>query len=249
MISNAKRIYHQKQAELQSSIDAANERERMAQNQINEESARIDALAEAKINKTKLDLRQQYSEKARKQTNDYDKRKEQLEKKYRDKLDSLYSLTFGGVIYGLLVTILTAITSARFSADFQEMCKYIGSCFSDLWGNALAFASVIWPLNEMIPFKIFAVIISGLLASLGFIIIFIGELVLLALLIIIIAKFYAPLFTNRLGLIVIMLTFALLVWFADYLNFISLNLFLLFMFILAGFVFLKRLLTPSEDDS
>lgn len=74
--------YQLKQAELQTSIDAAIARERQAQKQIDEESARIDALAESKFSRTKTSLKRKYEEITEEQNDSYKHRMKMLEREY-----------------------------------------------------------------------------------------------------------------------------------------------------------------------
>ena len=226
-VSAVKREYQQKQAELQSSIDAANARERQAQKQIDEESARIDALAES-------------------QKDSHERRMKKLESEYKSKTDRLYGLTFGGILYSFLATVFTAINSPRFSEDILAVCRFIGGFFSVLWENASVLASAAWSLNEKIPYAVIDVIIAGLLAVLGFLAIFLGVLALVGFGLYKAGKFYTDHFADSLSVLVALLSLATLVWFADYLSFITWNLIVVFIIIHAVYIIIRMMITSPE---
>lgn len=246
-VSAVKREYQQKQAELQSSIDAANARERQAKKQLDEESARIDALAEAKVSGTKSSLKRKYEEKVEKQKDSHERRMKKLESEYKAKSDRLYGLTLGGILYSFLATIFTAINSPRFSEDILAVCKFIGGFFSVLWENASVLASAAWSLNEKIPYAVIDVVVPGLLAILGFLAVFLGVLALVGFGLYKVGKFYADFFADSLSVLVALLSLAVLVWFADYLSFITWNLIVVFIIIHAVYVFFRMLLTSSNS--
>lgn len=246
-ISAVKKEYQQKQAELQSSIDAANARERQAQKQIDEESARIDALAESKVSHTKSSLKRKYEEKAENQKDSHERRMKKLESEYKSKTDRLYGLTFGGILYSFLATVFTGIKSPRFSEDILAVCKFIGDFFSTLWENASVLASAAWSLNEKIPYAVIDVIVPGLLAILVFLSIFLGVLALIGFGIYKVGKIYADFFADSLSVLVALISLAVLVWFADNLSFITWNLIVVFIIIHAVYVSIRMLLTSSNS--
>ena len=245
-ISAVKMEYQLKQSELQTSIDAAIARERQAQKQIDEESARIDALAESKFSRTKTSLKRKYEEIAEEQNDSYKHRMKMLEREYKTQTERLYGLTFGGILYSFLATIFTAINSPRFSDDILDVCKFIGGFFSALWENASLPASAAWSLNEKIPFAVIDIIIPGLLAVLGFLAIFLGVLALVGFGLYKAGQFYADLFADSLSVLVALLSLALLVWFADYLSFITWNLIVVFIIIHAVYIIIRMMITSPE---
>ena len=245
-VSAVKSEYQLKQAELQASIDAANARERQAKTQLDEESARIDALAESKFSRTKTSLKRKYEEIAEEQNDSYKHRMKMLEHEYKTQTERLYGLTFGGILYSFLATIFTAINSPRFSDDILDVCKFIGGFFSALWENASLPASAAWSLNEKIPFAVIDVIIPGLLAVLGFLAIFLGVLALVGFGLYKAGKFYTDHFADSLSVLVALLSLATLVWFADYLSFITWNLIVVFIIIHAVYIIIRMMITSPE---
>ena len=245
-VSAVKMEYQLKQAELQTSIDAANARERKAKKLLDEESARIDALAESKFSRTKTSLKRKYEKIAEEQNDSYEHRMKMLEREYKGQTDRLYGLTFGGSLYSFLATVLTAINSPRFSDDILSACKFIGDFFSVLWESASLLASSAWSLNEKIPYAVIDVIVPGVLAVLGFLAILLGVLALMGFGLYKACGFYADLFADSLSVLVALLSLAILVWFADYLSFITWNLIVVFIIIHAVYIIIRMMITSPE---
>lgn len=245
-VSTVKREYEKKQAELQSSIDTANEREQQAQKQIDEESALINALAESKVSGTKASLKRKYEDNAAKQEAFHNRRMKKLESNYWRKAACLYILTFSGILYSSLVTVFTALNSPRFSADIFAACLFVGGFFSALLENASVIAVVAWSLHSKIPYTVIDTLVPGLLAILGFLSIFCGILILVGLGLYKIGKLYADFFADNLSILVALVSFAFLVWFADSLTFITWNLIVVFIIIHVIYVFIRMLLTSFK---
>ena len=245
-VSAVKSEYQLKQSELQASIDAANAREHQAKLQIEEESARIDALAESKLSRTKTSLKRKYEEIAEEQNDSYKHRMKMLEHEYKTQTERLYGLTLGGILYSFLATIFTAINSPRFSDDILDVCKFTGGFFSALWENASLSASAAWSLNEKIPYAVIDFIVPGLLAVLGFLAIFLGVLALVGFGLYKAGRFYADRLADSVSVLVALLSLALLVWFADYLSFITWNLIVVFIIIHVIYIIIRMMITSPD---
>ena len=170
---------------------------------------------------------------------------EKLENKYRGKEFRLYSLTIGGILYGFLATIFTAVNSPRFSSDAIAAGKFIWDYIIMLWETATAIFSLAWSLNEKIPVSILNVVVPGILAVLGFLVIFVGELAVTGFIIYLICGLYGVFIADRLSAAVALVSLALLVWFADSLTFIPWNMIVVFLITHAVYV-LTRLLSSSK---
>ena len=245
-ISAVKREYRTKQAELQTSIDNANAREREAQKQIAEESSRINSLAEFKVANTKADLQRKYKSASDKQQRAFDEKQRKLDDEYTNKTNTLYALTYGGTFYGFFTTLLTAINSPRFSADIVSALTFIVNFVYGVWENAVVLGSAGWSLNAVIPYPVVNVIVPGLLAVLGFIAVFGFVFGLLSFGIYQIAKFYTEFFADGLSILVALVSLALLVWFADILSFITWNLIIIFILIHVVYIFLRMVMTSAN---
>ena len=169
-----------------------------------------------------------------------------LEREYKTQTERLYGLTFGGILYSFLATILTAINSPRFSDDILSACRFIGGFFSVLWESASLLASSAWSLKEEIPYTVIDVIIPGLLAVLGFLVIFLGTLALVGFGLYKAGQFYADHFADILSVLVALLSLAMLAWFADCLSFITWNLIVVFIIIHAVYIIIRMMITSPE---
>ena len=148
---------------------------------------------------------------------------------YRGKEFRLYALTFGGLLYGFLSTIFTAVNSSRFFDDIITAGIFIGNCFSSLWENAVILFSLAWSLNEKISIPVLNVIVPGLLAVLGFLAVFGCTLAATGFAVYLICWLYGVYIADRLSVAVALVTLAILVWFADTLTFIPWNLLAVFL--------------------
>lgn len=245
-VSAYKLKYKQKQEELQASIDAANEREQQARKVINEEAAYIDELAENKLSELKTNLKRKNEEKTEKQNEAYERKKRKLESEYKIKTDSLYLLTFGGILYSIIVTILTGLNSPRFSRDISAVFKLIAEIGSFLWELSLMLASSAWSIKEMIPYTFIDVLVPILLIIVGFLVIFGGGITFLGAGLFNIGKFCAEFYVDDIGIFVSLVSLALIIWFADLLPFITWNLVLVFLIINFAYVIIRILLTSPN---
>ncbi len=240
-VSAAKKEYEQKQAKLQKSIDAANDREQQAKKQIDEESSRINALAEAKIASTKSKLNQKYEEDAWKQKSIHERKIKALETEYKKKTGLFFSLLVVSVYYSIIATLFTAVNSPRFFADINDVCKLIGGFFSGLFTIASGLASAAWSLHDAIPYPVVNAIFPGILAALGFIIIFFGILALIGFGLYKVSRLYVKNFGDILSVTIALSSLVVLVWFADHLSFIKWNLILVFIIIHVIYVVIRLL--------
>lgn len=202
-----------------------------ARKQLEEESSRIDALAESKVSMTKRVLKERFEASIERQNETHKSKMHKLEKVYRKKTHILYTLTYGSTFYGYLATAFTAVNSPRFSSDLIAVCGFSTNFFTALWKNALLLASEIWELNKEIPYDYIDVLIPGLLAVLGFVVIFGGVSGLICFGLYEAGKFYKENLTDEMGMMVTLVSLAFLVWFADTLTFISWNLVVIFLLI------------------
>ena len=238
--------YQQKEDELQSRINAANAQERQAKAQFEEEAALIEKLAERKVANKNRQIEQKYEEERETREKAHKYRVEKLVNKYRGKEFRLYSLTIGGLLYGFLATIFTAVNSPRLSGDIIAAGKFIWDYIIMLWETATAIFSLAWSLNEIIPVSILNVVVPGILAVLGFLVLFVGELAVTGFLIYLICGLYGTFIADRLSAAVALVSLAILVWFADSLTIISWNLLVVFLVSHAVYVLLRILFKRTK---
>ena len=166
--------------------------------------------------------------------------------RYRGKKYRLYALTIGGILYGFLATIFTAVSSPRFSGDILAAGKFIGGLFFELWDFSVLLFSLAWSLNEKIPLTVLNVIVPGLLAVLGFLVIFAGTLTAVGFVIYLICGLYGVCIADRLSAAVALASLAILVWFADTLTFLPWNLLAVFLISHAVYAAFSALLAPKK---
>ena len=217
-VSAIKRYYETTYANLEASLKSAREKETQAQSMIENEQKLIDNAAEQKICQTKLNLQSQAAAcKARylKENN-----KELIYMKAK-----LYFLTYGSTVYSIGATALTMIKSERFSTDLVAFFFYIYWIFVGLAKNSMWLSSRIWSLNDLIPYRILNSFIPGALMGICFVLTFCGPIILAFYMLNKIVDFisdYQLLDEN--GLVIASLSWAVLVWFADSLSYLRLNL-------------------------
>ena len=246
-VSAVKEEYRKKQTELQKKIDDASSREQEALNQISEESIRINHMAEVMVSSTRNNLKCRYEEKSEKQKVAFIIRMKKLEDRYNEKTARLYFLTLGGCLYSFFATILTAVNSQRFLSDLVAVFTFFGGLFAGLWTYASDLAAMAWSLNEKIPYSVLNVIVPVILAVLGFAAVFGIPLALIVFGIYKIIRFYKENFADSTSVLVALVTLALLVWFADSLTFIPLNLILVFLIVHAIYMVIRLLITNFND--
>lgn len=245
-VSAVKASFREKEEELHKHINAARAREEQARQQIEEETSRINSLADYKITSTKDRLERAYKANGKEQRYFYNRKMQQLEVVFRAKTDSLHALTFGSALYGFLVTVLTASKSPRCCYDLKEACRYICIFFSFLWDKASIIATSAWSLNTRIPYDVVNVIVPGLLAGLGFLLIIPGIPLLISFGIFKAVKTYADHFADNTSALVALISLALLVWFADRMTFVTWNLIIVFLFIHLLYLLLRIMFTSDD---
>ena len=216
-----------------------------AEKQIKEESSRINSLADSKIAALKDHLMKEYHTKMEEQQYNYTQRMRKLDTEYRVKSNSLHSLIIGSSLYGLFVTLLTALKSPRCCQDIEEAYTFIYDFFSDILEKSIILALYGWSIKESIPYDVINVLVPGLLAVLGFI--FLPAILLLVLFgIYKLGKIYKENFADLISVLVALASLAVLVWFADQLSFISWNLVIVFLLIHLMYL-IVRILLDSND--
>ncbi len=248
LVSTYNKRYQEKVAELQTSIDEANARERQAKEQYDEEQSRIDSLAEEKVVDTKNLLKEQFEKNVCEQKDAYERKMQELGAAYTTKRNNLYALTFGSVLYGFIVTILTAIRSPRFSSDILTALKLIWTFIAFLFEKAILLASASWSLHDIIPYQVLNTIAPGLLAGLSFIAVLGGSLAIIVLILFNIGKFYIKYFADKISVLTALITLALLVWFADFLTFLRWNVIVIFIVVQVFYALIRYLTIRSKHD-
>lgn len=162
----------------------------------------------------------------------YKSKEEDSKRKYDTLTASHETMFFGFLAYGILVTLFTAVSSERFVSDFKGF-------FVGLWGIIVSFvnfllegASAIAELGDKIPQPIVAVIVHWLLAILTVVIIAGGLGVLIAFVGSKLFTYYKSDLADNISLVVVLVTMAIEVFFAEPIrSIIPINLLLLFLIV------------------
>ena len=226
-ISVTKREYREKKAELQSKINAVAKREQDAQNMIDNESALIERLAEEKIAEEKRIVQQKCDVTLNKYKQYFNKRMKQLKQDYDIKFDSLNVFAVGGPLICVLMTVLTAIHSKRFSSDFAGFFKAIGSSLMDMCRDFE---------KGSLGGKVFALIA---------IIICIGIVCVITYGAVEIIKHYMA---DGISIFVALVSMIVIVWFADDMSSVSMNLIGLYLLINVGYIVARMIYIAIRND-
>lgn len=161
------------------------------------------------------------------------------DRKYQKKLGAVYAVTTVSLLYGFVVTILTAVKSPRFSSDLISVGKFFVDLAARLWTFAINAAETAWTLHETIPYAVIDVVMPGLLAAACFLILFPGVIALVVFLLYKAIRFYVDSVADTASMFFMLATLSVLVWFADRLVFIPCNLVLFFLILQVLFAVMR----------
>lgn len=242
-----KKEYAKKEADLDRRLSKVKEKEGHYNRLVSNENNRINNLAEQKISAKKRSLQNQYKEISENLELEYQQRVGKAKDDYTAKKSGLYFLTFGAIAYSFLVTILTAFQSDRFLEDLGSFFLYIGNAITGLYASGIALGTTAWSLHERIPYKVVNVLLPGLLAIAGFLAVFGGILALFGFVIYKVGKFYHKEFADEMSLGMVLVTLALLVWFADYLTFIRIILVVVFLLVHGVYILIRMIVKSNAS--
>lgn len=90
---------------------------------------------------------------------------------YKTKTGAFFALCFGSLLYGILVTVLTAIRSDAFRADFIEFFVTIGKGIAFLFGKLIWLTESACNLCHGIPNETAAIILEIIVAIVVFVLV------------------------------------------------------------------------------
>lgn len=134
---------------------------------------------------------------------------------YKTKTGAFFALCFGGLLYGVLVTVLTALRSEAFKSDFIEFFVTIGKGIAFLWGKLLWLSESAGNLCQAIPNDTAAMIIDVIVTVLVFLLVLgvVGGGILYGLILLI--GWYSVHLADYISIAFFLIPFALLTFFAD----------------------------------
>ncbi|WP_417202659.1 DUF6040 family protein [Acetoanaerobium sticklandii] len=156
----------------------------------------------------------------------------ELKNLYELKEYQLYALTFGGLLYGFFVTVLTIMMTERFKKDFKALIEFICHTCLLIWDNVLVWANEVSDICNKIPNEIVAVVLGWIVKVLFIVLIVTFIIGVIGWIIYKLVEFYKLGFADRISAVVSLISFALLIWFGDYIgSVIKWNLVLIFIVI------------------
>ena len=170
----------------------------------------------------------------------YEAKQRSLDRKFKAKTASYDSCMLGLLLYGVLITVFTAVRSEAFVSDFKTFFKvvwgFLLTCFGWLENGANFMAQI----GDKIPQEIVATIVHWLL---WFIVLFgvgIGAVVLLLIGIAKLVKWYAEEYADNTSLGFALVSLALSIFFAEEIRaFLPINLLLLLILVHIVYVLIR----------
>lgn len=169
----------------------------------------------------------------------YEAKQRSLDRKFKAKTASYDSCMLGLLLYGVLITVFTAVRSEAFVSDFKTFFKVVWgflTCFGWLENGANFMAQI----GDKIPQEIVATIVHWLL---WFIVLFgvgIGAVVLLLIGIAKLVKWYAEEYADNTSLGFALVSLALSIFFAEEIRtFLPINLLLLLILVHIVYVLIR----------
>ena len=133
-------------------------------------------------------------------------------------------------------------------SDLYATVLFIEEFTSSIWNGAIGAATQAWTLNDRIPYPVVDVIIPGFLAILGVCIILIVIPGFVILFIYSGIQYYTKYNSNGKSTLVALIPLAIIIWFADDLSFIPINLVLLYLMIQAVYIIIRFYNSPDNEN-
>lgn len=234
-----KASYATKEEKLQKKLARAEKLEQDMSRKNAEMDRRISVLADERIADTKRRLEREYSFKIDLEQGRYLTLKKECEERYEHKAAADAAFEWGSLLYAILATIFTGMKSDRFSQDVIEALTAIGKFFIGLGEIAWSLGRAAWRLHTLIRVPVLQVIIPAILAALSFAAViglvvgffgFIGYKF---------VCFYKEHFADHLSVYEAITELTVIVWFADKLSFVKLNLVIVLIAIHLIFIFAR----------
>lgn len=239
--SGAVRHYNEKlaekQQELNKAIEATNTEKQKASDIIENYNQKIDLESEKKIKSRIKQLEKESAEKIKK-----------AEGKANSKVAAIYGLTIGSMLYDFVITIMTAVFSERCSSDFVAAVKWVWDYVTGAFRLCLDGASATWNIKDIIPYEYVDVIVAGVLTAIAFVIIFVLVYGIVGLGVYYASKFFIENFADLLSGVVALILLILVVWLADILAWVHINLLLLCLIIYGIFILIRMIYTAYQSN-
>ena len=219
-----KAFYARKEEKLQKKLARAEELEQDMSRKNAEMDRRISDLADERIADAKRSLQQDYRYRLNREQDRYQLLRKECKEEYDQKAAADAAFTWGCLLYAILATVFTGMKSDRFSHDVIEVIVVIGKFIIGLGETAWSLGKAAWSLHTQIQVPVLQVIVPAILAVLSYMAViglvtgffgFIGYKF---------VCFYKEHFADRLSVYEAITELTVIVWSADGLTFVKLNL-------------------------
>ena len=242
-----KTSYKEKMEKAKKKLARAEQLEQEAQKKADEEDKRITDLAGKMAYENLAGIDRLYHEDRDRLHSEYKHKKQECEEKYRRRRQEDKAFTWGVLLFASLDLILRAIQSARFSHDLLQALTFIGSFIAGMFGAAWSLATAAWSLNEQITIPVIRQVLPAVLAATGFaslLALVFGALGFVGYKLV---EFYREHFADSISVYIAVTELVILVWFADMMSAVKLNLTFVFIAIHFVYIFIRMVVTREGD--
>lgn len=242
-----KTSYKEKMEKAKKKLARAEELEQEAQKKVDEEDKRITDLADRMSYENLAGIDRLYREDRDRMHREYKLKKQECEERYKRRGQEDEAFTWGVVLFASLDLIFRAIQSARFSHDLLQALSFIGGFITGVFSIAWSLGAAAWSLNEQIAIPVIRQILPAVLAVAGFAGLsafvfgglgFIGYKL---------VGFYREHFADSISVYIAVTELVVLVWFADMMSAVKLNLTFVFIAVHFVYVFIRMVVTREGD--
>ena len=242
-----KASYARKEEKLQKKLARAEELEQDMSRKNAEMDRRISDLADERIADAKRSLQQDYRYRLNREQDRYQLLRKECKEEYDQKAAADVAFTWGCLLYAILATVFTGVKSDRFSHDAIEVIAVIGKFIIGLGETAWSLGKAAWSLHTQIQVPVLQVIVPAILAVLSYMAViglvtgffgFIGYKF---------VYFYKEHFADCLSVYEAIIELTVIVWFADGLTFVKLNLVIVLAAIHMIYIFIRMVVSMERD--
>ena len=242
-----KTSYKEKMEKAKKKLARAEQLEQDAQKKADEEDKRITDLAGKMAYENLAGIDRLYRKDRDRLHSEYELKKQECEDRYNRRRQEDEAFTWGVLLFASLNLIFRAIQSARFSHDLLQALSFIGGFITGVFSIAWSLGAAAWNLNEQIAIPVIRQILPAVLAVAGFAGLsafvfgglgFIGYKL---------VGFYREHFADSISVYIAVTELVVLVWFADMMSAVKLNLTFVFIAVHFVYVFIRMVVTREGD--
>ena len=240
--------YARKEDSLRSKLADAEKLEHDARRKNDEMDKRISDLADERIADAKRKLEQSSRHDRDQARRQYLELGQRCKNDYEAKTAADEGFMWGCLLFAILATVFTGIKSPRFSHDVIEAVTAIGKFFGGLGAASWDLSRDAWSLHTQLSTPVIQVIIPAVLTGLSLVAPtglaagffgFIGYKF---------VCFYREHFADRTSIYVAITELAVIVWFADGMAFVKVNMIVLFITVHLIYIFIRMVITREGNE-